>query len=569
MIRAYLGFDLTEYRDPKMMKGILSGSIGACADALPWFLTVFSLPYIFTGGDGCLVATIALGFGIGIFLVGILAKKEAVGANFDATYAMVSHTRLRLANHLAKLPLGRILSQRDGAWAELMTAQFSLYQDIVTNVWGCVVAGTTFPVLLWLLLLWLNWGSALVLLGALPIAMMSVPLAYRLLDRAAAKIASARQSAAVNDLEIITGTRDLHFFDPRRQRMATTLSSLKNFRDESMKTEVAPAPALLMFSLVIYAGTALAITITSLQFITLKSNPIIYFMTILVTLRLAAALNEFSTYLAEMRFAGTIINRIREILDEETMPLITDGQIPIDSSINVQNVSFSYNTEDILHNVSLSAHSGSMIALVGPSGSGKSTLASLVARLWDVNQGAIRIGGVDIRDIDEETFQRTVSMVLQDVVLFPMTIADNIRLGKDKAPIEEVIKAAKAACIHERITQLPKGYDTVLESGEVVLSGGERQRIAIARAILKDAPILILDEATASLDLENETAVQQALANLCRGKTTLVIAHRLWTIQDADIIFVMDKGKIIEQGSHAELINYNGLYAKLWKSQNA
>ena len=210
-----------------------------------------------------------------------------------------------------------------------------------------------------------------------------------------------------------------------------------------------------------------------------------------------------------------------------------------------------------------------MIALVVPPGSGKSTLASLVARLWDVNQGAIRIGGVDIRDIDEETFQRTVSMVLQDVVLFPMTIADNIRLGKDKAPIEEVIKAAKAACIHERITQLPKGYDTVLESGEVVLSGGERQRIAIARAILKYAPILILDEATASLDLENETAVQQAFANLCRGKTTLVIAHRLWTIQDADIIFVMDKGRIIEQGSHTKLINYNELYAKLWKSQNA
>jgi len=160
-------------------------------------------------------------------------------------------------------------------------------------------------------------------------------------------------------------------------------------------------------------------------------------------------------------------------------------------------------------------------------------------------------------------------MVLQDIVIFSMSIADNIRLGKDKDPIEEVIKDAKVACIHERIMQLPKGYDTVLESGEVVLSGGERQRIAIARAILKYAPILILDEATASLDLENETAVQQALANLCRGKTTLVIAHRLWTIQDADIIFVMDKGKIIEQGSHAELINYNGLYAKLWKSQNA
>ena len=148
-----------------------------------------------------------------------------------------------------------------------------------------------------------------------------------------------------------------------------------------------------------------------------------------------------------------------------------------------------------------------------------------------------------------------MGMVLQDIVIFSMSIADNIRLGKDKYPIEKVIKDAKVACIHERIMQLPKGYDTVLESGEVVLSGGERQRIAIARAILKYAPILILDEATASLDLENETAVQQAFANLCLGKTTLVIAHLLWTIQDADIIFVMDKGRIIEQGSHTKLIN--------------
>ena len=209
-----------------------------------------------------------------------------------------------------------------------------------------------------------------------------------------------------------------------------------------------------------------------------------------------------------------------------------------------------------------------MAALVGPSGSGKSTLAALTARLWDIKGGAIRIGNVDLRDMDECTLQKTVSMVLQDVVLFPMTVADNIRLGRSDASMDKVIEVAKAACIHERVLQLPHGYETLLESGDVTLSGGERQRLAIARAILKDAPVLILDEATASLDLENETAVQQALANLCRGKTTLVIAHRLWTIQDADSIFVMDKGNIVERGTHVELMEAGGLYAKMWMVQN-
>ena len=209
-----------------------------------------------------------------------------------------------------------------------------------------------------------------------------------------------------------------------------------------------------------------------------------------------------------------------------------------------------------------------MVALVGPSGSGKSTLAALIARLWDVKEGVVRIGNVDVRDIDEPTLHRTVSMVLQDVFLFPMSVADNIRLGRADAPMESVMAAAKAACIHERIMLLPQGYDTLLEGGDVALSGGERQRIAIARAILKDAPVLILDEATSSLDLENEAAVQQALANLCRGKTTIVIAHRLWTVHDADEIFVLDKGEIREHGAHVELLMADGLYAKSWKAQN-
>lgn len=568
MIREYLGFDLTEYRDGNMMKGIVFGALGACAEALPWFLAAFALPYVMEGGNALVASAVVAALGILGFLLGLVVKVKALCANFDATYAMVSHARIGLANHLAKLPLGRVLLQRDGAWAELITAQFSMYQDIVTLVWGCVVAGTAFPVLLWLLLLWLNWASAVALLLALPCAMLSVPLAYRLLDKAAAKVAQARQTASVNVLEVITGARDLRFFDPLGHRAETTLQSLRDYRDQSMKTEVAPAPALLMFSLIIFIGAAVAIGVASLQFPAQEGSPSVFFVVILLTLRLAMAINEFGPYLAEMRFVGTIIQRIRNVMDEPVMPQARQGQHPQSGSIDVSHVTFSYGGADAVHNISFQVGDGKMAALVGPSGSGKSTLAALIARLWDVRGGAIRIGGVDLRDIDEGTLQETVSMVLQDVVLFPMTVADNIRLGRPDAPMDKVIEVARAACIHERILQLPQGYETLLENGDVALSGGERQRLAIARAILKDAPVLILDEATASLDLENETAVQQALANLCRGKTTLVIAHRLWTIQDADDIFVMDKGNIVERGTHVELMEAGGLYAKMWEVQN-
>ena len=568
MIREYLGFDLTEHRDDKMMQGIVFGALGACAEALPWFLAAFALPYVLEGGNTLAAAVAVAALGIVGFLLGLMAKVKALCANFDATYAMVSHARIGLANHLAKLPLGRVLLQRDGAWAELITAQFSMYQDIVTLVWGCVVAGTAFPVLLWLLLLWLNWASAVVLLLALPCAMLSVPLAYRLLDRAAAKVAKARQDASVNVLEVITGARDLRFFDPLEQRAETALQSLRDYRDQSMKTEVAPAPALLLFSLVIFIGAAVSIGVASLQCAAQGGSPATFFVVILLTLRLGMAINEFGPYLAEMRFVGTIIQRIRDVMDEPIMPQTHQGQQPQDGGIDVSHVTFSYGGADVIHNASLQVGNGKMAALVGPSGSGKSTLAALTARLWDVKGGAIRIGNVDLRDMDERTLQETVSMVLQDVVLFPMTVADNIRLGCPEASMDKVIEVAKAACIHERVLQLPQGYETLLESGDVALSGGERQRLAIARAILKDAPVLILDEATASLDLENETAVQQALANLCREKTTLVIAHRLWTIQDADCIFVMDKGAIVERGTHVELMNSAGLYAKMWEVQN-
>ncbi|MFR5073055.1 MAG: ABC transporter ATP-binding protein, partial [Bianqueaceae bacterium] len=221
----------------------------------------------------------------------------------------------------------------------------------------------------------------------------------------------------------------------------------------------------------------------------------------------------------------------------------------------------------VLRDVSFTAKEGEVTALVGPSGSGKSTCARLAARLWDVTKGAVKVGGVDISTVDPEVLLRDYSMVFQDVVLFDDTVMENIRLGKHGAADEEVLAAAKAANCDEFVRKLPQGYDTPIGENGAKLSGGERQRISIARALLKDAPIVLLDEATASLDVENETKVQGALSRLLAGKTVLVIAHRMRTVEAADKIVVLDGGRVVEEGSPAELMARSGLYCRMVELQ--
>ena len=231
-------------------------------------------------------------------------------------------------------------------------------------------------------------------------------------------------------------------------------------------------------------------------------------------------------------------------------------------------VSFGYGKTEVLHDISLRFPARSVTALVGPSGSGKSTITRLAARFWDVNRGAVRLGGVDVRDMKSDEVLSRISVVFQDVYLFHDTVEGNIRMGKPDATQEEIIAAARAAACHDFIMALPDGYQTMVGEGGSTLSGGEKQRISIARALLKDAPIVLLDEATASLDPENEVLIQQAISALVAEKTVIVIAHRLQSIMSADNIVVLDEGQVAEQGTHEELLKRNGIYARLWAEQS-
>lgn len=277
---------------------------------------------------------------------------------------------------------------------------------------------------------------------------------------------------------------------------------------------------------------------------------------------LTSACEHLGDFIASLVGAG----RVAKLLEE---PEQNGNDVSIGSfDIKFDNVSFAYNNEEVLHNVSFTARQGEITALVGPSGSGKSTLARLAARFWDVNSGTVSIGGENLKNIAPEILLKNYSIVFQDVVLFNDTIYNNIRIGKENATEEEVYAAAKLAACDEFIERLPEGYQTVIGENGRTLSGGERQRLSIARAFLKNAPVILLDESTASIDPENETKIQQAIGRLIENKTVLIIAHKLRTVSDCDKIVVLDKGNVSEEGTHQQLMEKDGIYHRLYTLQN-
>ena len=291
------------------------------------------------------------------------------------------------------------------------------------------------------------------------------------------------------------------------------------------------------------------------------------FVTIIIlSVGIITPLITLMSYSDDIRTMGTIFGQVRGILEAKEMERPADAAAPSENSLLLKDVHFSYAEKEVLHGIDMDIPEGSFTALVGPSGSGKSTIARLIASLWDIDSGSICLGGKDIREISEEAYADKVAFVSQDNYLFNMTVRENIRLGRAGASDEEVEKAARDSGCHDFIMQLEKGYDTLVGSSGGHLSGGERQRISIARAMLKAAPIVILDEATAYTDPENEAVIQRSVSRLTRGKTLIVIAHRLSTITRADRIYVIKDGRVEDQGSHEELLSHGGLYTAMWNA---
>ena len=501
---------------------------------------------------------------VGVLAVYALVRFRAQMAGYIAAVGLARGLFTRLGDHIAKLPLGWFEADRVGKVGRLTSQGVVDVMGIPAHLLRPVVTGFFTPATVVALMFVFDWRLATAALITAPAAWLAYQWSGNLVQRTDHRKDAAAAEAAGRLVEFAQSQAVLRAFGRAAQRHSQLDDALQEQRNAGRAQLVAVIPGLSTFVLVLQ----LAFTIVMLFGTSLALGGEIDAPEMLALMVLAARYVEPLLMAADiggaLRIGRNSLTRMDELLATRTLP---ETKVPAEvggSDIVFDGVRFAYDDRPVLTDVSFTAPARTMTALVGPSGSGKTTIARLVARFWDVDAGSVRIGGTDVRQLATEDLMAQLSLVFQDVYLFDGSIADNIRMGRADATDEEVREAARLARVDEIVDRLPDGYDTRVGEGGTALSGGERQRVSIARAILKNTPIVLLDEATAALDPENERAVQEALRALAADRTLLVIAHRLQTVEAADQIIVLDGGRIAEQGTHEALIDGNGLYAAFW-----
>ena len=507
-------------------------------------------------------SAIVLGLLVLFALLSFVTHLQQYKATYGLVYNEVKTTRLSLAERLRKLPLG-YFGKRDLAdLTETIMGDVNRMEHVWSHVLGYLYGAYISTAIIAVCLLVYDWRLAIACLWGVPVAFGllfgSRKIAARNAERtkkAAVRVSDGIQEALENVREIRATNQEERYLNGLNQK-------IDEHERVTIQGELGTGLFVNAASVIMRLGVATTILVGANLILSGSIDFMLLFLFLLVITRVYAPFDQSLALIAEMFVSQVSADRMNEIYDTPTAEGAEKFE-PKGHDIVFEHVGFSYDEKEVLHDVSFTAKEGEVTALVGPSGSGKSTCARLAARLWDISKGVIRVGGVDISTIDPEVLLRDYSMVFQDVVLFDDTVMENIRLGKRGATDEEVRAAAKAANCDEFVHRLPQGYNTPIGENGAKISGGERQRISIARALLKDAPIVLLDEATASLDVENETRVQGALSRLLVGKTVLVIAHRMRTVEAADKIIVLADGRVAEEGTPAELMNKNGLYHRM------
>lgn len=538
---------------------------------VPFMLSIEAVNIIFKAfdgsGSGLDTTRLWVIFGIlaAYMLVMAVAERQSYRHNFRGAYEMSADGRIRLAEHLRRLPLGSLFRHDPGDLASMMISDFTLAETGISHHLPQLMGALVMPVLAFFGLLWIDWQMSVAMFIALPLAVLVLTGSTRIQYSLSRKQIEAKVNAGSRLEEYLQGIRVIKAYNLLGGKFERLQKAFADLRRASLRLEALMGPFILLSITLVRAGLTLMIFCGTYLLVGGQLDLLTFVMFLIVGSRVFDPLTSALTNFAEFRYFSIAGGRILNLMREPEMT--GKKESPEHGDITFEKVSFGYGEKEILHDVSLTLRQGSLTALVGPSGSGKSTLMKLCARFYDPQKGKVLLNGQDMKELEPESLMKHISMVFQDVYLFQDTIKNNIRFGKSNATDSEIEAAARKACCHDFIMRLPGGYDTMVGEGGCTLSGGEKQRLSIARAILKEAPIVLLDEATASLDPENEVEVQKAINTLIEGRTVIVIAHRLKTIRNADKIIVLEDGYIAEQGTHDELLRNQGLYHKLWTIQ--
>ena len=531
------------------------------------YLLMYGLMGTLTDGAPLPGPALFLGLVIAFVILSFVTHLQQYHATYGLVYNEVKSTRLSLAERLRKLPLG-YFGKRDLAdLTETLMGDVNRMEHVWSHVLGYLYGAYISTAIIAVCLLVYDWRLTIACLWGVPVAFGLLFGTRKISARASERTKQAAIRVSDGIQEALENVREIRATNQEARYLAGLNQKIDDHEKVTIQGELGTGIFVNAASVIMRLGVATTILAGASLILSGQIDFMLLFLFLLVITRVYAPFDQSLALIAELFVSQVSADRMNEIYDTPTAEGAEVFQ-PKGHDIVFDHVGFAYDKKKVLDGVSFTAREGEVTALVGPSGSGKSTCARLAARLWDVTEGTIRVGGVDISTVDPEALLTDYSMVFQDVVLFDDTVMENIRLGKRGATDQEVRAAAEAANCGEFIRRLPQGYDTPIGENGAKLSGGERQRISIARALLKNAPIVLLDEATASLDVENETKVQGALSRLLAGKTVLVIAHRMRTVAGADHIVVLENGRVAEQGTPAELMEKVGLYRRMVELQS-
>jgi len=503
---------------------------------------------------------------ISLILLFVISRKAYFAAYKDS-YEICADGRLGIAEHLRKLSMGFYNTRDPGDIGAYIVSDYANIEQILSHQLPQMCGALAAPMVLLTCLAFISWKLALAAALVIPLAWPAAWVSFKIINHFGIKHQKYKVDSASRMIEYIQGIRLIKAFNLGGTKFDRLEKAFHRLKVQSIRLEAGAGPTVLFSSFILNGGFTLIILLGFTLLVAGEVALPVYIMFLILGSRIYEPLLHSLIFMAEINYFKLSVDRVEALRKTDPLPEGSLNATIAGHGIEFRNVSFSYHDTQVLKKINLQIPENALTALVGPSGSGKTTLTRLIARFWDVDSGEIRIGGQNIKAYTTDHLLSNISMVFQDVYLFNDTIFNNIRIGRPEATLEQIIAVAKTARCHEFIIALPDGYDTMVGEGGSTLSSGEKQRLSIARALLKDAPIVLLDEATAALDPENELHIQAAIDELVKNKTVVVIAHRLNTISRADKILVIDKGSVMDEGTHAELMSRKGLYKSLWDEQ--